>query len=62
LPTVRSAAKDFGKITENEIPGFLVRLRHVITRKTGVHESHQSTFSLFLEGHCNRRFLSQGFP
>jgi hypothetical protein len=51
--------KDF---LENRIPTILVRFCDVIIRKAGMQESHESAFSLFLECHRDRGFLSQGFP
>jgi hypothetical protein len=62
LPAVRSADESVAKVVKDGIPTLLVRLCHVIIRKTGMQESHESPFSLFPECHRDHRFLSQGIP
>src|SRR4029079_4481812 len=46
--------------SQKVVPPLLMPSCFVRVRKVGMHQGHQSIFSLLLEGHSNHRFFSQG--
>src|SRR5262245_32247342 len=61
-PAARIADERIAESVEDGIPAPLMRSCHLIVRKSGMHESHEGTLSLFLERHRDHRLFSQGMP